>query len=196
MLRTSVESGRDCVDWADDEAGLAAAFRAGDEGALKTLYDRHGALIFRIALATLRVQSDAEDVTQATFVSAWRGRETYDPEQGPLKAWLIGIVRRRVIDQIRVNERHRLTELAVKEVDNRPDVPSPERIVDRLVVADALDELPDPQRRVLRLAFFDDLTHTQIAARTGMPLGTVKSNLRRGLMTLRRRGEVDGVLAR
>ncbi len=183
------------MDWAEDEAGLARAFRAGDERALRFVYDRYGSLVYGIAFATLRTRSDAEDVTQATFVSAWKGRETYDPGYGSMKAWLIGIVRRRAVDQIRVNDRHRLTEEAVKDLDDEPE-PGVDRVVDRLVIADALARLPDPQRNVLTLAFFDDLTHTQIAARTGLPLGTVKSNLRRGLIALRQRGEVDGVPAR
>ena len=185
----------DCVNWAEDEAELARAFRAGDEQALRFLYDRYGALVYRIALATLRTRSDAEDVTQATFVSAWKGRETYDAGFGSIKAWLIGIARRRVVDQIRVNERQRLAEDAVQDLDEQP-APGVDRVVDRVVIADALNRLPDPQRDVLKLAFFDDLTHTQIAARTGLPLGTVKSNLRRGLLALRRGGEVDDVPAR
>ncbi len=184
------------MDWAEDESGLAVAFRAGDERALRFLYDQYGGLIYRIAFATLRSRSDAEDVTQATFVSAWRGRETYDVGYRSLKAWLIGIVRRRVVDQIRMNERKRLAEQAAMDLEEDATVPSVDRVVDRMVIADALDQLPDPQRDVLKLAFFDDLTHTQIAAHTGLPLGTVKSNLRRGLLTLRRRGEVDGVPAR
>lgn len=184
------------MDSGDDEAALTADFRAGNETALRSLYDAYGPLVYRIAYATLRNRSDAEDVTQATFVSAWRGRATYNPEFGSLKGWLIGIVRRRVVDQIRLNERQRLAIDAVQDLDEESESPSLERVVDRMVIADALDELPHPQRRVLQLAFFDDLTHTQIAAATGMPLGSVKSNLRRGLLALRKRGEVNGVLAR
>jgi RNA polymerase sigma-70 factor, ECF subfamily len=184
------------VDWAEDESDLADAFRAGDERALRALYDRHSPLIYRIAFATLRNRMDAEDVTQTTFVSAWRGRETYDPKQGSLKGWLVGIARRRIIDQIRINDRQRRAEEAAKGPQDQVEVANVDRVVDQLVIAAALDELPPSQRSVLELAFVDDLTHTQIAARTGMPLGTVKSNLRRGLLALRRRGEVNGVLAR
>lgn len=178
----------------NDDAELVDAFCAGDETALRILYDRYGALVYRIALATLRSGPDAEDVTQATFVSAWRGRHTFDPKQGALKGWLLGIVRRRVVDQIRVNDRHRRTEQQAHDLDAPYDLSGLDHVVDRVLVADALDDLPSTQQNVLRLAFYDDLTHTQIAAATGMPLGTVKSNLRRGLIALRRRGEVDGVL--
>lgn len=176
------------MDSGDDEAALAAGFRAGDEAALRALYDAYASLVYRIAFATLRNRSDAEDVTQATFVSAWRGRATYDPEFGSLKGWLIGIVRRRAVDQMRLNERQRLAVDAVQDLDDEPPTPSVERVVDRMVIADALEWLPPPQRTVLQLAFFDDLTHTQIAAATGMPLGSVKSNLRRGLLALRKQG--------
>ncbi len=189
---------------ADSDAELAAAFSQGDEHVLRAVYDRYSPLVYRIALGSLPTQGDAEEVTQATFVSAWQGRATYDREAGPLGSWLVGIVRRRAIDRLRVIGRERLAERAAQtmvsgaagagslgEADRSP---GPERIVDRLVIADELGRLPQAQRRVLELAFFDDLTHNQIAALTGMPLGTVKSNVRRGLMQLRRRWEVDGVL--
>ena len=189
---------------ADSDKELAAAFSQGDEHVLRAVYDRYGPLVYRIALASLPTQGDAEEVTQATFVSAWQGRSTYNQEAGPLGSWLVGIVRRRAIDRLRIIGRERLAERAAEtmaaesagpgslgEADRSP---GPERIVDRLVIADELGRLPQAQRRVLELAFFDDLTHSQIAALTGMPLGTVKSNVRRGLMQLRRRWEVDGVL--
>jgi RNA polymerase sigma factor (sigma-70 family) len=176
----------------DDE--LATAFRDGDERVLRAVYDRYGPLVYRVALASLPTRSDAEEVTQITFVSAWQGRATYNPDAGPLGAWLVGIVRRRAIDRLRSIGRERLAQLAAESRTGTGHGPGPEGIVERLVIADELGRLPDSQRRVLELAFFDDLTHGQIAALTGMPLGTVKSNLRRGLIQLRRRGEVDGVL--
>lgn len=179
----------------DADAELAAAFRDGGEQVLRRAYDRYGAMIYRIALASLPSRGDAEEVTQSTFVSAWQGRATYRPEAGPLSSWLVGIVRRRAIDRLRSLGRERLAQLAAEtrhEVGAPP--PGPDHIVERIVIADELGQLPDAQRRVLELAFFDDLTHSQIAALTGIPLGTVKSNLRRGLLQLRRRWEVDGVL--
>jgi RNA polymerase sigma factor (sigma-70 family) len=183
------------VTGTDEEAELAAAFRDGDERALRTAYDRHGTLVYRIALATLGAVADAEDVTQETFVSAWRGRQTFDPASGSLAGWLVGIVRRRAIDQLRANGRQQRSADACESVPGRNGAPDPDLVIDRLVIADELGRLPERQRQVLELAFFDDLTHTQIAALTGQPLGTVKTNLRRGLIALRRRGEVDGVLA-
>ncbi len=183
------------MDEPDADAELAAAFRDGDERALRLAYDRYGAMVYRIALASLPSRSDAEEVTQSTFVSAWQGRSTYQPEAGPLGSWLVGIVRRRAIDRLRSLGRERLAQLAAETLHEvGATSPPPDHIVERIVIADELGQLPDAQRRVLELAFFDDLTHSQISALTGIPLGTVKSNLRRGLLQLRRRWEVDGVL--
>ncbi len=186
---------------ADSDAALAAAFSQGDDRILRAVYDRYGPLVYRIALGSLPTSGDAEEVTQATFVSAWQGRATYNHQTGPLGSWLVGIVRRRAIDRLRTIGRERLAEQAAASesagLDARGEADrafGPEHVVDRLVIADELGRLPQAQRRVLELAFFDDLTHSQIAALTGMPLGTVKSNVRRGLMQLRRRWEVDGVL--
>jgi RNA polymerase sigma factor (sigma-70 family) len=177
------------------DVDLDAAFATGDEQVLRAAYEAYGTLVYRIALSMLASRSEAEDVTQATFVSAWQGRATYDAATGPLRSWLVGIGRRRAIDRLRTLGRERLAQRAAEGIGQPTSVPGPEKVVERLVVADELGRLPDSQRRVLELAFFDDLTHTQIAALTGMPLGTVKSNLRRGLIQLRRRWEVDGVLA-
>ena len=170
---------------------LAERFRHGDETTLRELYDRYGPLVHRVGTACLP-HADAEEVTQATFVAAWRGRETYDPDRGTLAGWLLGIARRQVVDRLRVlaRERRLTAALPVPEVV-APD-PAPDRVVDRLVVLDELRRLGAEQRRVLELAFFDDLTHVQIAGLTGLPLGTVKSHLRRGLARLRTRWEVDG----
>jgi RNA polymerase sigma factor (sigma-70 family) len=180
----------------DADAELDAAFASGEESALRRAYDRYGPLVYRIALAMVPTPADAEDVTQATFVSAWQGRSTYVPTAGSLAGWLVGIVRRRAVDRLRVVERERSAVRSVSQ-SGSPAVPmwGPERVADRMLIADELGRLPESQRRVLELAFFDDLTHTQIASLTGMPLGTVKSNLRRGLTQLRRRWEASDAVA-
>jgi RNA polymerase sigma factor (sigma-70 family) len=177
----------------DADAALAAAFPDGSDDVLRALYDRYGALVYRIALGALHSRTDAEEVTQATFVSAWKGRRTFDPAVGSLAGWLMAIARNRTVDRIRAVERDRLVRAAVEmgaERAERQVQPSaPDRVVESMVVADELSRLPSGQRRVLELAFFDDLTQSQIASLTGMPLGTVKSNVRRGLAHLRARWE-------
>jgi RNA polymerase sigma factor (sigma-70 family) len=171
----------------DTARTLEHRFAAGDAAALREAYDRHGGVVYAIALRCLREHHDAEDVSQQVFVRAWRGRATFDPGRGPLGAWLVGITRRQVAERLahRVRE-HRTADLAGRtgEPAGPPEVS--DRVVDAVVVADELDRLAPQVRAVLRLAFFDDLTHQQIAAVTGLPLGTVKSHVRRGLERLRR----------
>jgi RNA polymerase sigma factor (sigma-70 family) len=172
---------------------LGERLRRGDETVLRELYDRYGGLVHRLGLSCLPTPQDAEDITQATFVAAWRGRATYDPERGGVAAWLLGIARRQVVDRLRVVRREWSATAAATRAAGAgySEVSAADRVVDRLVLLDELRRLPEDQRRVLELAFFDDLTHGQIAGVTGLPLGTVKSHLRRGLIRLRDRGEVD-----
>ena len=175
------------------DQALAEAFRGGDPTALRQMYDRFGGAVFHLALRTLGSGADAEDVTQTTFVAAWQGRETFDPARGSLLGWLLAIARRKVVDRLRAVARENRIEDAVRALPEATDpAAAPERVVDRLVVADELAQLPAEQRRVLELAFYDDLTHQQIAAVTALPLGTVKSHIRRGMARLRQRLEVDG----
>jgi RNA polymerase sigma factor (sigma-70 family) len=177
----------------DDELRLAERFRHGDETVLREVYDRYGGLVYRLGLSCLGAHHDAEDVAQSTFVAAWRGRQTYDSDRGSLAGWLLGIARRQVLDRVRTMDRERTVRAAVQQGGPlQAAVPGPERVVDRLVVVDELRRLSPEQRRVVELAFFDDLTHLQIASVTGLPLGTVKSHIRRGLERLRTRWEVDG----
>ncbi|BCJ50836.1 RNA polymerase sigma factor [Actinoplanes sp. NBRC 14428] len=173
---------------------LAERFRDGDDRALRTAYEQYGGAVLALAVRVLGNRADAEDVTQATFVAAWMGRETFDPGRGSVLGWLLGIARRKAVDRIRSTVRDERISDTVRSLPPPATTPeeTPERVVDRLVVADALNRLPGEQRRTLELAFFDDLTHPQIAAVTGLPLGTVKSHIRRGMASLRRRWEVDG----
>lgn len=181
----------------DDEVALAGAFVTGDEAALRTAYEQWGRLVFALGLRSLPDRTDAEDVTQQTFVTAWRGRHTFDPRRGTLPAWLLGIARRQVADRLRAVERDARLQRALErtEAPVSPE-PTPERVLDSIVAADELTHLVPQQRRVIELAFYDDLTHAQIAVATGLPLGTVKSHLRRGIERLRTRREVDGASSR
>ncbi|WP_439658481.1 RNA polymerase sigma factor [Lentzea sp. HUAS TT2] len=170
------------------------SFVAGEEGALRAVYERYAAAVLRVAAASLPSRADAEDVVQATFIKAWHGRESFDPAKGSLLVWLLTIARRRAIDVLRSRTRdEQVVKVLHSTGGTAPGEPvRPDRVVDRLVMLEAIGELPPQQQRVLLLAFYDDLTHEQIATTTGIPLGTVKSHLRRGMARLRQRWEVDG----
>ncbi|MEU8002280.1 sigma-70 family RNA polymerase sigma factor [Catellatospora sp. NPDC049111] len=174
---------------ADD---VAVRFAAGDESALREAYDQYGSAVLHLATRLLRSRADAEDITQAVFVSAWLARDTFDPARGSLLGWLLAITRRKVIDLVRVQQRAERVEDAIRRQPEPPPAASAEEVVEQLVVADELARLPDDQRRVLELAFYDDLTHQQISETTGLALGTVKSHIRRGMAAIKRRWEVDG----
>lgn len=139
-------------------------------------------MVFALCQRGLPTQADAEDVTQQVFAEAWRGREGFDPAIGSLPAWLLGIARHKIVDRLRVLQR---TPIPTEERNERVALFDTDRVADRLLVTDALARLPEVRRKVVELAFFEDLTHRQIAARMGLPLGTVKSHLRRGLALMR-----------
>lgn len=175
----------------DDE--LAARLRDGDESALAECFRRWASIVQGIAYSTLRSRTDAEDVTQQVFVSAWRSRTTLRPEDGTLRSWLIGITRHRVTDALRGRSREsRLagTIESVARVESAGQVESDGALdgaVDRVLMAAELDALGEPRRTILRRLFLDDLTQTQVAHELDLPLGTVKSHARRGLLQLRDR---------
>lgn len=168
-----------------DADGLESRFTAGDPAALREAYDRYAGAVYAMALQGLAAHHDAEDVTQQVFVRAWRGRATFDSARGTLGGWLVGITRRQISDRLDGRVRELRTVDRAGRAAPVGSTPEPDRVVDAVVVADELDKLAPQVRAVLRLAFFDDLTHQQIAAVTGLPLGTVKSHLRRGMERLR-----------
>ena len=168
-------------------AELAERLHSGDQAALGEIFRRWSPLVFTIALRSLQNRSDAEDVTQQVFVGAWRSRHTLQVSDRALPGWLVGITRHRIADRMAARGRDVRDQQAVTALPTS-DVPDPQdRLVDRLVLADELDRIDDPRRTILRLAFYEDRTHQQIAAVLGMPLGTVKSHVRRGLLHLRAR---------
>lgn len=173
-----------------DDRHLVDAFTAGDEHALELVYRRWSALVYTLALRSLREPADADDVTQKVFVKAWSARHTYDAERGALSAWLVGITRHCIADTLAERQRAARLEKRV-QADTIEAVPSTFDIADRIIIANEIDLLDDTPRQIIRLAFYRDLTHTQIAEALGLPLGTVKSHIRRSLARLRTRLEVN-----
>ena len=173
-------------DWSLQADPLEARFAAGDDWSLKAAYDRFSPLVYSICRRSVN-EAAAADITQEVFIAAWRNRLRYDPNRGGLAPWLTGITRNKVTDHFRAVGRE---DRRVEKVKNTPQ---PEQLSEqqleeialRMLLVDAIEELPERARDVISMAFFNDLTHVEIAARTGIPLGTVKSDIRRGLIQLR-----------
>lgn len=179
----------DSHDWADmADQDLATAFVAGIQGSLEECYRRWAPLVHTLAWRLLGNANEAEDVTQQVFVSAWRGRGTFRADRGSLPAWLLGNTRHRVLDSHRGRAREvRLVRAAQDQVAGRATGEAAEALTDRLLLAAEIARLPDPRRSILTLAFYDGYTHSEIAERLGLPVGTVKSHARRALLHLRGR---------
>jgi RNA polymerase sigma-70 factor (ECF subfamily) len=177
-----------------DDSELAARFVAGDERALEEVYSRWSSLVFTMARRATGNESDAADITQAVFLSAWRGRAGFESSKGSLPGWLVTITRRRVADHWESNSREtRKIDAESARLDDEAVAGHAEESVNRVLIADELSQLGEPQRKIIELAFFQDLTHAQIARALDIPLGTVKSHIRRSLDRLRTRLEVDHV---
>ena len=162
---------------------VAERFAAGDDAALREAYAEHGPVIYSPCRRKLD-EDRAKDATQEVVVSAWKSRERFDPARGSLAAWLVGIAKNRIVDAIRSEQRHasRRADVDVTDTAVAPDV---DRVGDRMLVSQALASLPDRARHVIELAYLKDMTHAQIVDETGLPLGTVKSDIRRGLTRIR-----------
>lgn len=165
---------------------LETLFTSGDDRALKDAYDQYGSFVYSICRRSTD-DATASDITQEVFIAAWRNRARYEPTRGGLGPWLAGITRNKIIDHYRSVSRE---DRRIDKVKNTPQPAEPtqqqlEEVTLRMLLVDAMDELPERARNVVSMAFFDDLTHVEIAARTGIPLGTVKSDIRRSLDRLR-----------
>jgi RNA polymerase sigma-70 factor (ECF subfamily) len=192
-----------------DDAGVVLEMAAGSEAALETLYDRHATAIFAAVYRMTSDRGTAEEVVQETFLTLWNRAETFDPQTGSLASWLHAIARNRAIDRLRaVGRRPSLVGLAALSAPDEDPMQALERLAARgSVIAgstpadepetaaaaaatrdalrDAVAAMPEDERRVILLAYQDDLSQTEIAERLGWPLGTVKTRTRRALHRLR-----------
>jgi RNA polymerase sigma factor (sigma-70 family) len=164
----------------------------GDEDAFRKLFARYAPAAMALALRVVRRANLAEEIVQEAFLALWRSPEGYDQQRGSVRSWLMGMVHHRAVDLVRREESYRRRaedsigqareELAdhAEEVVERVDAPQ-----ERRLVRTALEDLPDEQRAVLTMMYFDGLSQSQIAERTGLPLGTVKSRTLLGMRRLR-----------
>lgn len=171
------------------ETDLVRRLRAGDDAAFSQLYARYGRLVHSIAMRLMGDHHDAEDVTQQVFVSAWRSRESLKQDAGSLAGWLATITRRRCADLAAGRARATQTEEAAATVMMLPTPADPARAIEEITVAHTLETLGEPRSTIVRMAVVEDRRHEDIAQALGVPLGTVKSHVRRGLLQLRSRLE-------
>lgn len=154
-----------------------------DQGALAELYDQYGSLVYSFALRVVGSPGLAEEVAQDTFLKIWNQASTWNPDRGTLVTWMLTITRYTAIDRLR-KEQRQPTDLSVPLEDEQAtsdDMPWQDNRIMRAL----LDQLPGEQQRVIDLAFYQGMTHSEMASYLSLPLGTVKTRLRLGLQKLR-----------
>ncbi|HEY8018873.1 MAG TPA: sigma-70 family RNA polymerase sigma factor [Actinomycetota bacterium] len=177
---------------------LLARLRGGDEDAFRGLFDRYAPTAKALALRVVRQAHLAEEIVQEAFMAVWKNPDGYDGDRGSVRSWLMGTVHHRAVDLVRREEAYRrraedaIPEAYEEAADHADEVVEAiGRPEERRIVRAALAELPEEQRRVLEMMYFDGRSQTQIAEATGLPLGTVKS---RALLGMRRmRGALEGI---
>jgi RNA polymerase sigma-70 factor, ECF subfamily len=164
---------------------MITALKAGDQGAVAELYDRYSSVVYAVALRVLGDTGAAEDILQEVFLQLWRNPSAFDSARGSLGAWLSVITRNRAIDSLR--KRKPQTDFEDVVLSIAPDLASD---ADRHRAAEkvrgVLGTMPAPQRSALEMAYFEGMSHTEIASKTGEPLGTIKTRIRAGLIALRK----------
>jgi len=182
-----------------DDLSLLQRIAARDDAALAEFYDRHFRLVFAIIRRIVQSPSDAEEVLQETFVRVWSRAETYDARLGSPAAWVVRIARNRAIDRLRARQARADVNAPVPatgDAGNARELPAPDTPESvlrathaALTVRGAVAALPAAQRTLIEAAFFEGYTHQELADRFGVPLGTVKTRIRTGLVSLRVRLE-------
>lgn len=174
-----------------DDRELMDALSQGRQEALSELYDRHSSTLLGLATRILRNPEDAEEIVQEVFIHAWNRASSYDASRSSVSTWLVLIARSRAIDRLRSQKVMDRTTTAVKR-ERSGSHASPEGAVGvfhqerRKRVKEALGEIPPEQRQVLELAFYGGMTQSEIAKKTGIPLGTVKTRTLLAMKKLRK----------
>ena len=168
----------------DDET-LLALVKRGDEYAMATLFDRYSRVVYSVALRVLRDPASAEDILQEVFLQLWRNTDAFIASRGSLGGWLAVVSRNRSIDALRRKKpMDPVNELTLSAPFNLANEAERNNMMDK--ARGIIVKLPAEQRKTLEMAFFDGLTHSEIAEMTGDPLGTVKTRIRSALTTLRK----------
>lgn len=166
-----------------DDTTLARAIARGDHAAMRELHDRFGRRVFGVLLRALPDRGAAEDVFQQVMVEVWQRAESFDPARGSLAAWIMTLARSRAIDELRRRRPEPVDPHAVEIADRADDGFA--TAVAEWEMSELLAALPDDERSVLEMRFRLELSQSEIAERTGLPLGTVKTRMTRGLARLR-----------
>lgn len=182
-------------DGGSSDQELLHSAAGGEPEAVRALYGRYGSLVYGVALHVVGDPLSAEEITQDVFVKAWQNAARYDPSRSQVSTWLCGMARNRAIDTLREMGRKERNERAAREqfrTDNgRAGGDDPAFAQETSALRDevkaAVESLPPKQKEALLLAYFQGLTHSQIAERLGEPLGTVKTRIRDAMLTLRGR---------
>jgi RNA polymerase sigma-70 factor (ECF subfamily) len=170
---------------AEDDASLLALLQSGNEQAMGLLFDRYSKVVYSVALRVLRDPASAEDVLQEIFMQIWRNPNSFIAAKGSLGGWLAVVSRNRSIDSLRRKRpSESVEEIALASPYNLAEEAERNNMMERARAA--IQQLPGEQRKTLEMAFFDGLTHSEIAEVTGDPLGTVKTRIRSALLTLRK----------
>lgn len=168
-----------------DEVDLIERILSGDETAMADIYDRYSGIVYGVALRVLSDAGAAEDVLQEVFLQLWRNPKSFDANRGKLPAWLAVIARNRAIDHLRKRPAEEgIENLPISTGVNLESEAARHLAVEK--IRGTLSRLPQEQRRALEMAFFEGMTHTEIATKTGEPLGTIKTRIRTGLLAVRK----------
>ena len=185
----TVQSESDMNSPNQTEAELFQALQAGDLSALGTIYDRYGEAVYRLALRILKDKSEAEDLTQEIFLAFWRNAK-YDPNRGKMIVYLLTMTRSRAINRLhQKSTQQKLLQRCQRSIPTHAESNLMEKVslneVSQLITK-ALEEIPDNQQQVLKMAYYEGLSQSEITEQLNIPLGTVKTRTRQGLLKLRK----------